>query len=214
MNICTVLFNYMDKYFFQICIKYNNDKLKEVNVMKKIITLILLSSMLVSMSACVTDDKNEPLSGSEMSNQTSTADTAESSTADETIGQALLNDFRTRIKADPSVSIEDLTNGILSNNILEFNGTYMPVESGLLTGFGNAEITGFKEGMMFAPVIGSIPFVGYIFVLENESDASEFTENLKNNADLRWNICTEADEMIADYYGNTVFFVMCPRSFE
>lgn len=182
--------------------------------MKKIITIILLSAMLVSMSACGTDNKNESLSDSEKINQTSVIDTTESSTANETVGQALLNDFRTRIKSDPSVGIEELAKGILSNSIIKFDGTHMPVENGLLTGFGNSEITGFKEGVMFAPMIGSIPFVGYIFVLENESDSPEFIENLKNNADLRWNICTEADEMIADYSGNTVFFVMCPRSFE
>ncbi|MDE6021591.1 MAG: hypothetical protein K2H01_11425, partial [Ruminococcus sp.] len=176
--------------------------------------LILLSAMLVSMSACGTDNKNESLLDGEMSNQTSAVDTEENSTADETVGQVLFNDFQTRLKADPYVSIENLTNGILSNSILEFEGVQTSVSEGLLAGFGNAEITDFKEGMMFAPVIGSIPFVGYIFVLDNESDAPRFTENLKNNADLRWNICTEADEMIADYYGNTVFFVMCPRNFE
>jgi len=90
----------------------------------------------------------------------------------------------------------------------------MSVEEGYLTGFGNAEIKGFKEGAMFAPMIGTIPFVGYVFTLENADKASDFIAQLKKNANLRWNICTEADEMITGNVGNKVFFVMSPVSFE
>ena len=39
-------------------------------------------------------------------------------------------------------------------------------------------------------------------------------ENLEKNADKRWNICTEADEMVVSAEGNTVFFVMSPSKFE
>ena len=37
--------------------------------------------------------------------------------------------------------------------------------------------------------------------------------DLKANANLRWNICTTADEMVAGSVGNKVFFVMCPTEF-
>ena len=86
-----------------------------------------------------------------------------------------------------------------------------PVEEGFLAGFGNTEIKGFKEGAMFAPVIGSVPFVGYVFFLEDNADASAFISTLKANADLRWNICVEAEEMVAGNVGNKVFFVMCNK---
>ena len=59
-------------------------------------------------------------------------------------------------------------------------------------------------------VLLTIPFVGYIFVLDADADAEAFVQTLKDNADPRWNICTEADETIAEHVGNTVFFVMCP----
>ena len=67
---------------------------------------------------------------------------------------------------------------------------------------------------MFAPMIGTIPFVGYIFVLEEGTDVDGFKSTLETNADPRWNICTEADETIVDSVGNTVFFLMSPNTFE
>ena len=67
---------------------------------------------------------------------------------------------------------------------------------------------------MFAPMIGSIPFIGYVFELPNAGDASSFIANLQKNANLRWNICVAADEMVTGSAGNKVFFVMCPESLE
>lgn len=89
----------------------------------------------------------------------------------------------------------------------------MEIEPGYLTGFDNTEITGFKEGAVFMPMIGTIPFVGYVFTLENAADAPAFISKLKSAANLRWNICTSADEMVAGSAGNKVFFVMCPTEF-
>ena len=67
---------------------------------------------------------------------------------------------------------------------------------------------------MFSPMIGTIPFVGYVFVLEEGADVDAFMTTLKDNGDLRWNICTEAEEMVVDHVENRVFFVMSPKSFE
>ena len=88
------------------------------------------------------------------------------------------------------------------------------VEEGYLTGFDNTEIKGFKSGVMFAPGMGTIPFVGYIFTLDDGADVDAFVSNLKSSANLRWNICTEAEQMVVEKSGNKVFFVMCPKSFE
>ena len=89
-----------------------------------------------------------------------------------------------------------------------------PIEAGLLMGFDNAEITGFQEGVMFGPMMGTIPFVGYIFELEDGADVDAFVKTLKDNANLRWNICTEAEELTVDSEDNTVFFLMSPKKFE
>ena len=90
----------------------------------------------------------------------------------------------------------------------------MPVEPGLLTGFGNEEIKGFKEGTMFSPIIGSIPFVGYIFRVDDGTDVNDFMKELKENANLRWNICTEADQMLVTNVDRTVLFAMYSTSEE
>ncbi len=128
-----------------------------------------------------------------------------------TLGGKLLAAFKANAS---SKSGEALANSILSIPEIEFSPVVMSVEEGMLTGFGNNEIKGFKSATTFAPMIGSIPFVGYVFELENAADTASFISTLKANANLRWNVCTEADEMITGSVGNKVFFVMCPTDFE
>lgn len=83
-------------------------------------------------------------------------------------------------------------------------------EDDYLAGF-NEEIKGFKKAVSIAPMIGTIPFVAYIFEVDNPK---EFANNLEEQANLRWNICTEADEMKTSIVDNYVFFVMSPSNFE
>lgn len=130
----------------------------------------------------------------------------------QSVGNVLLADFKA--KASSASSALSLAESLLSNSVIGFSGGAMPVEPGFLTGFDNTEIKGFKEGAMFAPMIGTIPFVGYVFTLEDSAKASDFISTLKSAANLRWNICTSADEMVAGSSGNKVFFVMSPKSFE
>ena len=128
-----------------------------------------------------------------------------------TVGNTLLADFKSKAASMDALSLAD---SLLTNPIIQFGGASMSVEPGYLTGFDNAEIKGFSEGAMFAPMIGSIAFVGYVFTLEDGTDTAAFISNLKANANKRWNICTEADEMVTGSVGNKVFFVMCPSSFD
>lgn len=139
-------------------------------------------------------------------------DNTTSSTAG--IGTALLEKFHAVKQENPEITAQEMADSILSHEIIQFDGATMPVEEGLLTGFGNAEIIGFKEGIMFAPMIGSIPFVGYVFTLEEGADVSSFITLLEENADPRWNICTEAEETIVESADSMVFFLMCPSQFE
>jgi len=128
------------------------------------------------------------------------------------LGNTLLADFKT--KANSGMDVQAIAEGLMANPVIQFSGGAMPVSEGLLSGFGNTEIKGFKSASMFAPMIGSIPFVGYIFELNDGTDVSGFISTLKSNADLRWNICVAADEMVTGSVGNKVFFVMCPTSLE
>ena len=127
-----------------------------------------------------------------------------------TVGNILLADFKAKAGSSNALS---LAQALIKNEIIPFMGGAMEVEPGLLQGFDNAEIKGFKEGAVFMPMIGTIPFIGYVFTLEDGTDASSFIANLKANANLRWNICTTADEVVAGNVGNKVFFVMCPTEF-
>ena len=109
---------------------------------------------------------------------------------------------------------QELAEGILTNELLLFQGGAMPVEEGFLTGFDNVEVTGFEEGVMFAPMIGTIPFVGYVFDTADAESAEALVTVLTENANPRWNICTEAEETISGTVEDKVFFVMCPKSLE
>lgn len=128
-----------------------------------------------------------------------------------TLGNTLLADFK---KKAASMGTEELANALIENPAIQFMGGAMPVEEGLLSGFDNTEIKGFKSGAVFMPMIGSIPFIGYVFELENQADVPAFISTLKESANLRWNICVTADEMVTGSVGNKVFFVMCPTTLE
>lgn len=201
--------------------------------MKKALLLMLTAMMILSTAACGKKDESSSASESSSSLVAEEQSSEESSieeesseesvdesssvsenTAGDTMGQTLLQDFHDRTSADDTLNAQALADAILTNPVIQFAGATMPVEQGLLTGFGNAEITGFKEGVMFAPAIGSIAFVGYVFELEEGTDAAAFMKTLEDNADPRWNICVEAEETIVEQSGNKVFFLMCPKSME
>ena len=176
--------------------------------MKKTIAMLTAALLLLSLCAC---GNSAPSATEPPVHETPAPSAAPSEApAGESMGQALLKDFTDRVNADPETGAEDLAKALLQNPVIEFSGDAVQVEPGLLTGFGNTEITGFAQGAMFAPMISTIPFVGYIFVLDADADTDAFVQTLKDNADPRWNICTEADETIAEHVGNTVLFVMCP----
>lgn len=144
----------------------------------------------------------------------SAADQTGSAASGESPAQTLLAAFKEQIDANASLGAQELAEALLANSVIPFAGASMPVEPGFLTGFGEAEITDFEEGVMFAPMIGSIPFMGYVFDLADDADADAFTAALKDNADPRWNICTEAEETVVEAVGDKVFFVMSPAQFE
>ena len=197
--------------------------------MKKLLVTLLTTVLVASMVACGGKDdvNNETTETAGVSTETvSTDNTEETETQvttettteavglEGTFGEALAEAFKTFAEANPDATSEDVVAAL--SPIMEnyFGPMVMPVEEGLLTGFDNAEIKGFEEGSTFAPMIGTIPFIGYVFTLPADADSDAFVATLKDNANPRWNICTEADETIIETVGNKVFFVMCPSSFE
>lgn len=199
--------------------------------MKKLVVTMLLTAMTVSMMACgnnasaptesvstetsVGSDIAETIETSIETEDISMETTEETETeaaVEGTMGEILLADFQALMEENAEMTTQELADAIITNKIIEFGPATAPVEEGLLTGFGNEEITGFEEATMFAPVIGTIPFVGYVFELGDDADVEAFKTTLSENANLRWNVCTEAEEMVVESVDHTVFFLMCPKS--
>lgn len=156
--------------------------------MKKIIALFLALFMVMSLVACGAKAPDE----------------------NSTVGEHLVYDFNENIDK----SVQEIADLLLTNEVLGFMGMTIPVEEGYLTGFDNFEVKGFEEGVMFGPAISTIPFVGYVFDLADDTDAEKFMQDIKDNANLGWNICTQADELIVENKGDKVIVIMTPEKFE
>lgn len=126
------------------------------------------------------------------------------------IAKVLSKQFKEEIKNE--MDIKKVANNLSNNAVLKnISMDVITIEKGdYISGF-QTEIRDFNKAVGIRPIIGTIPFVAYIFEVE---DASAFSENLKSNADLRWNICTEAEEMETAIVDDYVFFVMAPENFE
>ena len=153
--------------------------------MKKIIAVILCLVMLLSLAACGKSAEEEA----------------------STLGQMLYKEFCATVN-DGEKDVQALADGLLASGMLPFDGLSAEVQPGWLMGF-SADIEGFEKAVVFAPAIGAIPFVGYVFQLESAELCEDFCAKLLENADPRWNICTEADETVCGSIENLVFFVMC-----
>ncbi len=117
------------------------------------------------------------------------------------------------VQAKKGLSPDQIAENLSSLDWLPFTAMSMPVEEGYLNGF-TKEIRGFSSGAVFGPLIGAIPFVAYVFELPADLSPQIFLKMLQDSADLRWNVCTQADVMASGVSGQTVFFVMSPLSFD
>ena len=122
--------------------------------------------------------------------------------------------FKQAVEAKADATPEELANALLEKTADLFFGGAMPIEKGteFFTGFDNYQITGFKSAAVYMPMIGSIPFVGYVFELEDGTDAATFVNSLKENCNPRWNICVTAEQTVVGAIDNRVFFLMCPEN--
>ena len=176
--------------------------------MKKLLVGLLAATMAFSVVGCGTKQENVAQGQPEQ-----VAGTTESEIKDD-MGKEMINQFKELMANDANISTDAIGNALCENPMFEMAMDAEAVEPGLLTGFGNTEIKGFKEGTIFSPIIGSIPFVGYIFRVDDQTNVSDFIKELKENANLRWNICTEADQMLVTAVDQTILFVMYSTSEE
>lgn len=121
--------------------------------------------------------------------------------SDTTVGNRYLKVFEATDKTGADEVIDEL----LSQVQVPYQLVKMDVEEGFLSGF-DEEVRGFSKGVMISPMIGTIPFVGYVFETDDPEGLLSF---LKEKANMAWNICTQADETVSAIKGNLVFFMMC-----
>ncbi len=163
--------------------------------MKKILALMLAMILVISIVACGKNNNDTTAPVETTGSQNNSTEPTE--TKDST-GEVVV----------PNVSAEDIMKAISEiDDLKELTMMMDKVEAGYLRGF-DEEISGFKDGYSMGPMIGSIPFVGYVFQTEDNESANALLETLKSKANMRWNICTEADTMVTDVKGNYVLFFM------
>lgn len=186
--------------------------------MKKIIAMALVLSVLCAFTGCggSSEDTSSTEAASEttVSETTAAADTQADDSAEAAPAKALYAEFKKIMSDGGTHTTSEIAEALVNNeDIVPFAGATMEMEEGWFNGF-TEDITGFKSAAFFGPMISSIPFVGYIFELEDGADAEAFRADLDSKADLAWNVCTQADEKICEAEGNMIFFVMAPASFD
>lgn len=155
--------------------------------MKRIITLLLTISMLFTLVGCTKSEANNDRSdfidtlesNADLRwNICTEADTKYSEQSGdyifflmyskEELGSNKIEEDLSKAfsqNAKDGSKVEDIVSKMLEADSENLNLISMPVEEGPLNGF-TGEIKGFEEAAVFSPMIGSIPFIGYVFKLK------------------------------------------------
>lgn len=177
--------------------------------MKKVLILILAVAMTIALVACGTknaDGTTTTTTTTKPTEQTTTTKPAEQTT-EKPAEQTTTKPAETEKPAD--VSLENIAHAVIATEGIEFSPMVSEIEVGAewMPGF-TSTITGFTECWQFAPMIGVMPFVGYVFRVADGTDIEAFKAQLKEKANLSWNICTLANTTICENQGNIVMFAM------
>lgn len=188
--------------------------------MKKIICLCLALVMVFGLVACGNDKTNEttpntPATEATTPSKPDATEGTENETEGETtktVAETLVDAFKTAATTE-GATVETIATTLSTNEMIQFMPMVQAMEPGYLPGF-DEEIKNFKECYVMGPAIGSIPFVSYVFTLEDGADVTAFVKTLEDTHNLRWNICVAAEQMLTATEGNFIYFVMSPNAFE
>ena len=133
---------------------------------------------------------------------------------DSTIGAVLAEDFDNIMLMDGEISVNEAMEAIRINPEIVFMTEISAINEGMLLGFGDNSISGFTEGVMLKPTIPTIPFVAYIFSVDDSQNVEEFARNLSVCVELKWNEVEEADDITVSIAGQYVFCVISKYYFE
>ncbi len=175
--------------------------------MKKVIAIVLAIVVAIGLVACAANQNTEETT-------VSTEETTAAATTDATVAATLSEAFKAEA-AKEGATTNAIATALSTNAVIAFGPMVQDMEKdSWLTGFDAETMTGYEACTAMMPMIGTIPFVSYVFELAADADKDAFVTTLKETANLRWNICTAAEEMLVETEGNFVFFVMAPLSFE
>lgn len=131
-----------------------------------------------------------------------------------TIGAKQWAEFQQVVTQNQNATTQEIAAVLAESMADQFFGeaTQLEENAEFFAGFDNYRITGYRNGAVYMPMIGSIAFVGYVFELEDGTDPAAFLKSLTDNCNPRWNICVAAEQVVAGAIGNKVLFLMCPKS--
>lgn len=188
--------------------------------MKKTLLAIIFAILVISLVSCGakkddgkgTDDAiNDTGSGTGTDviapDTDASTETDAGTDSEELLSDSVVNAFFE--KAKDGMTAEEIANEMVKDGETEGYVVDVMGDDSYFMGFGNAEITGYTEAARFSPMIGTIPFMAYIFILDEGADSAAFMQMLLDNCNPRWNICTEADTVKAEQSGNAILFLMC-----
>lgn len=201
--------------------------------MKKILIFILALAMSLSLCACAgnpAESTGDSTSGttSETTDTTGTTGTTKPDKTTETTGEpeeppvklnaaeTLLDEFKRLVKANPDKGGLDiarllcehlyLTDMDLDVYMLKRPTSYDPFVIGMKEGFKVPDYVNMTD---IVPQMQQIPFVAHIFELKEGTDAEEFANAFKENADLAFSEGTTATECESGFEGRFAFVVIC-----
>ena len=131
----------------------------------------------------------------------------------DSLGAALWNEFEAYVTAHPEATVQEISDILAHSSALPYPMSSSAVDPSYLPGFaGEYQPAGYREAYAFGPDTTAVAFQGYIFQVEEGADAQALADALEENADLAWNICMAADQVVVGTVGDLVFFLMCPMS--
>lgn len=188
--------------------------------MKKTLLAIIFAILVISLVSCGakkddgkgTDDATndtESITDTDViaPDTDASTETDAGTDSEELLSDSVVNAFFE--KAKDGMTAEEIANEMVKDGETEGYVVDVMGDDSYFMGFGNAEITGYTEAARFSPMIGAIPFMAYIFILDEGADSAAFMQMLLDNCNPRWNICTEADTVKAEQSGNAILFLMC-----
>lgn len=132
-----------------------------------------------------------------------------------TLSDYLINEFKYYTSINEDAKSEEIAKHLIQIEKVEFKGSSKKMEEGYLDGIINYKVTDFKNGACIKASKTKIPFIGYIFELDKNTDTQLFMNTLKEKADKEFKTKLDEEKDIHVINANNmVFFLICPEKID